>query len=134
MVISRNSAHEIAMTIIYDLLIYDEMQYDYDIKEVISDHLNQPFDEVDLYIKEVVVKSILHKEEIISLIEPELKKWKFNRLNHLAQAILLLSVAHFNYVKEVEKAVVIDVAVTLAKRYLDADDYKYINGVLDNVL
>ena len=81
-----------------------------------------------------MVKALLHKSEIVEVIEPKLNKWKFDRLNRLAQSILLLSYAHYYYVKDVEKPVVIDVAIRLAKKYLDDGDYKFINAVLDEVL
>lgn len=131
---SRNSNQEKAMTIIYDALTYEHIGYDYDIKEMIGDVLDSPFEEADFYVKEVVVKALLHKSEIIEVIEPKLNKWKFDRLNRLAQSILLLSYAHYYYVKDVEKPVVIDVAIRLAKKYIDDGDYKFINAVLDEVL
>lgn len=131
---SRNANQEKAMTIIYDALTYEDMGLNYDIKELISDVLDEDYENSDLYVKEVVIKALLHKEEIISVIEPKLNKWKFNRLTRLAQAILLLSYAHFHYVKDVDKAIVIDIAIHLSKRFLDDGDYKYINAVLDNVL
>mgnify|MGYP003248610461 CR=1 FL=1 len=104
---SRNSNQEKAMTIIYDALTYEHIGYDYDIKEMIGDVLDSPFEEADFYVKEVVVKALLHKSEIV---------------------------AHYYYIKDVEKPVVIDVAVRLAKKYLDDGDYKFINAVLDEVL
>ncbi|MCH5180450.1 MAG: hypothetical protein J1F32_04510 [Erysipelotrichales bacterium] len=131
---SRNANQEKAMIIIYDALTYDDMGINYDITEVISNVLDEDYIDSDLYVKEVVIKALLHKEEIISVIEPKLNKWKFNRLTRLAQAILLLSYAHFHYVKDADKAIVIDVAIHLSKRYLDDGDYKFINAVLDNVL
>ena len=63
-----------------------------------------------------------------------METWTFKRLNRLNQAILLMSCAHFFEVKDADKAVVINVAVTLAKRYLDDNDYKFVNAILDNVL
>ena len=131
---SRNANQEKAMTIIYDALTYDDMGINYDIKELISNVLDEDYINSDLYVKEVVIKALLHKEEIILAIEPKLNKWKFNRLTRLAQAILLLSYAHFHYVKDVDKAIVIDIAIHLSKRFLDDGDYKYINAVLDKVL
>lgn len=131
---SRNSNQEKAMIIIYDALLYSDMGLPYSIKEKISDISEETYDDSDFYIKEVVVKALLHKEDIIKVIEPKLNKWKFSRLNFLAQAILLLSYAHYNYVQGVEKPIVIDVAINLAKKYLDDGDYKFINAVLDNVL
>ena len=111
---SRNSNQEKAMTIIYDALTYENIGY--------------------FYVKEVVVKALLNKSKIIEEIEPHLNKWKFNRLNRLAQAILLLSYAHYYYIQDAEKPVVIDVAIRLSKKYLDDGDYKFINAVLDEVL
>ena len=40
----------------------------------------------------------------------------------------------FYYVKDVDKKVVIDVAVKLAKKYLDSTDYKFVNAILDKTL
>lgn len=131
---SRNANQEKAMIIIYDALTYEDMNIDYDIKEIIGDVLGDSYENSDFYVREVVVKALLHEKEIISEIEPKLNKWKFNRLNRLAQAILLLSYAHYKYVEGVDKAIVIDIAVHLAKKYLDDGDYKFINAVLDNVL
>ncbi len=134
MTTSRNVNQEKAMTIIYDALTYDHMGINYDITELISNVLKETYDDSDFYVKEVVIKALLHKEEIIAVIEPNLNKWKFNRLTRLAQAILLLSYAHFYYVKEVDKAVVIDIAVHLSKKFLDEDDYKFVNAVLDKII
>ena len=131
---SRNSNQEKAMTIIYDALTYENIGYDYDIKEMIGDVLDCSIDEADFYVKEVVVKALLNKSKTIEEIEPHLNKWKFNRLNRLAQAILLLSYAHYYYIQDAEKPVVIDVAIRLSKKYLDDGDYKFINAVLDEVL
>lgn len=131
---SRNANQEKAMIIIYDALTYEDMNIDYDLKEIIGDVLGDSYENSDFYVREVVVKALLHGKEIISEIEPKLNKWKFSRLNRLAQAILLLSYAHYKYVEGVDKAIVIDIAVHLAKKYLDDGDYKFINAVLDNVL
>ena len=134
MEISRNEYQEIAMSIIYDTLTYDSMNVQYDIKELMSDISGLEYEEIDLFLKEIVVKSINYQEEIIAKIEPKLVNWKFSRLNRLTQAILILSVAHYYYVGDVDKAIVINIAVVLAKRYLIDQDYKFVNALLYNVL
>lgn len=134
MATSRNASQEKAMIIVYDALTYQAIDLEFDIRELISDIIEQPYEEADMYIREVVVKAVLHQDRIISLIEPNLNKWAFKRLNRLAQAILLLAVAHHQEVKDVPKPVVIDIAVRLAKKFLDDGDYKFINGVLDKSL
>ena len=131
---SRNEYQEIAMSIIYDTLTYDSMGLDYDIKELISDIAGLPYEEIDLFLKEIVVKSINYRDEIIKKIEPKLVNWTFVRSNRLAEAILIMSVAQYFYIGNVDKAIVINVAVVLAKKYLISDDYKFINALLDNVL
>lgn len=58
--------------------------------------------------------------------------WSFDRLNMVDQAILITS---YIQVKDgsVDKNIVINEAVELAKEYSDDDSYKYINGVLDKL-
>lgn len=131
---SRNQNQIIAMSCLYDFLTRAEMNLEIDIKELLERVCDEPFDDIDTFISEVVIKAIKNHEEIISALQVNMKKWKFSRLNRLAQAILLLSVSHYKYVGDVERGIVIDIAIRLAKRFLDRDDYKFINGVLENTL
>ena len=131
---SRNSLHEKAMILIYDALTFQNMGCDYDIEQIMVDLVELPYDEIDLFLKEVTIKALIHQQEIIDDLQKNMKKWKFARLNRLMQAILLLSVAHSRYVQDAEKSVIIDVAVKLSKRYLDDGDYKFVNAILDVTL
>ncbi|MBR3252063.1 MAG: transcription antitermination protein NusB, partial [Erysipelotrichaceae bacterium] len=65
-------------------------------------------------------------------ISKYLKKWSFDRLNLVEQAILLETVSEIKTGVN-DSAVAIDEAITLAKQYCDEDSYKFINGVLDNI-
>lgn len=134
MEITRNKLQEIAMNIIYQALIYQDMNESFDIKELISLNLNLPFEEVDIFVRQVVVSAILHQEEAIELFSANMTTWKFSRLAMVMRAILLLSYVHYYYIKNVDKIVVIDVAVNLAKKYLGENDYKFINGILETSL
>lgn len=60
------------------------------------------------------------------------KSWTFERLSLVDQAILITS---YIQVKDgsVDKNIVINEAVELAKEYSDDESYKYINGVLDSL-
>ncbi len=131
---SRNSLHEKAMVLIYDALTFQNMGQDYDMAEIIASYLEVPYEEADIYLKEVTIKALVHQEEIIDDLQKNMKKWKFSRLNRVMQAILLLSVTHFRYIDEAEKGIVIDIAVKLSKRYLDDGDYKFVNAILDVTL
>ena len=70
--------------------------------------------------------------EIKLAYAPFLKKWKWERLPLLTQAILLMSYTHFYFIEKADKAVVINVAVELAKKYIDDKQAKFINGILDS--
>jgi N utilization substance protein B len=131
---SRNQNQIIAMSCLYDYLTRIEMAQDIDVKELLERVSDEPFEDIDTFVSEVVIKAIKNHEEIVASLQENMKKWKFSRLNRIAQAILLLSVSHYRYVKDVDRSVVIDIAVRLAKRFLDKEDYKFINGVLDHTL
>ena len=134
MAVSRNASHEKAMIIIYDALCYQNMGHEFDPRELIESIMDEAYDVVNLYVKQVVIKALINQKVYIDKLQAKMDKWKFDRLNRLNQAILLLSLAHYYGVGEVEKAVVINVAVSLAKKYLDDNDYKFVNAILDNVL
>lgn len=134
MEISRNVSQEKAMTILYDALTYEAMGQNYDVQELIADILDTSYEEADFYVKEVVIKALLHKDTYIQKLEEKMEKWKFSRLNRVNQAILLLSCAHYFEIQETDRAVIIDVAVRLSKKFLDDNDYKFVNAILENVL
>lgn len=132
--LTRNQTHEVAMTLIYNALTLAKIDLPVDLEQLMTDYLEEPYTNIDVYIKEVVIKAIKHQREIIDLVNPHLIKWTFDRLNLLTQAIFLLAVAHYQYVKDVDKNVVIDNAIKLAKKFVDPKDYAFINAILDKVL
>jgi transcription antitermination factor NusB len=132
--LTRNQTHDTAMTLIYNALTYEMIEEPIDVKALLTNYFQLPYEDIDMYVKEVVIKALLYKNEIINLIEPNLTNWKFSRLNLLTQSIFLLAVSHYQYVKEVDKKIVIDNAVKLAKKYVDVKDYAFVNAILDKVL
>ena len=131
---SRTKQHEIAMSIIYQCLMLINLGQTFDVKEVIASTAEEEYENVDIYIKQVVVSSLSHIDEIKAAFIANLRKWKFERLALLEQALLIFSYAHYYYVGGVDKKVVINVAVNLAKKYLDENDYKFVNAILENTL
>lgn len=122
------------MSCIYDYLTRVEMGEDIDVKALLERVCDAPFADIDTFVSEVFIKVVRNHEKIVAMLQANMNKWKFSRLNRIAQSILLLSVAHYRYVGEVDRSAVIDIAVRMAKRYLDNADYKFINAVLDNTL
>jgi len=131
---TRNKNHELIMQVIYIELTFIAMKDNVDIPSIMEGIFKTPFNEIDPFSKEVVIKATKHINDIIPVIDANLEKWKWKRLSRVSQAILLMSYTHYKYVEKVDKAIVIEIAVKLAKRYLDKNDHKFINGVLDRVL
>ena len=137
MAINRNQQHYIIMTVIYDEL------NDYfigggktfrDARELTSELCGCEYEQVDDYIKRSIALTLQNYGAIKQAFLPFLKNWSWERLPLLTQAILLMSYAHFYYVEKVDKRIVIDVAVNLAKKYIDEKQAKFIHAILDGVL
>lgn len=134
MAISRIKEHELIMISIYDALIYVSMGKEFSVEEILEGVYEMEYYEVPIFSKEIVIKTLAHLNEIISTYQEKMPKWKFSRLNTLEQSILLMSFTHYKIVGNVDRKVIIDTAVRLSKKYLDKDDYKFVNAILDNVL
>ena len=137
MELTRNQAHHIIMTAIYNELVafnYGEKESIRDIREILGELCEEEFENVDPYIANTVIFSLQKYGEIVTAYLPFLKNWKWERLPLLTQSILLMSYAHFYFVEKVDKKVVINIAVDLAKKYVDDKQAKFINAILDKVL
>ena len=137
MEMTRNQTHHIIMTAIYNELVafnYGEKGSLRDIREILGELCEEDFENIDPYITNTVVSSLQKYSEIVNAYLPFLRNWKWERLPLLTQSILLMSYAHFYYVEKVNKKVVINIAVDLAKKYVDDKQAKFINAILDKVL
>ncbi len=134
--ISRTKENYAIMAVLYSILNHARESSDSTFlnpHEVIINSLSE--DEITPFIEDTVHESLAHYEEIVKMIIPHLNGWKYSRLPVLSEAILISSVAKYYYVEpRVPKAIVIDVAVELAKDYVDDKQAKFINAVLDEVL
>ncbi len=134
MEISRNKIYEYSLQSLTSFLICVDSDVEIDVENTIENITGVSYNDVPLLLKQIIIYSLKNLKEIISKIEPFLNKWKFERLNYCIRSILILSYTNFYYVKDVEKAIVIDCAIKLAKKYGDSEDYKFINAVLDKCL
>ena len=134
---SRNQQHYIIMTVIYNELNDFAMnggKVFRDARDLTSELCEMPYEEVDNFIKQSIVASLQNYGEIVKTFTPYLKNWTWDRLPLLTRAILVMSYAHFYYVEKVEKKIVINTAVALAKKYIEEKQGKFINAILDGVL
>ena len=112
------------MIVIYQyLLLGSDIE---ELKDNFSEYENRDF--FNLLINNVVYNLSVLKEEISTY----LTDWDFDRLNFVEQAILLIATCELR-LQEVERAIVIDEAINLCKKFSDEESYRYINGVLDKL-
>ena len=131
--LSRNEEHELIMTCIYDALLYSSMDKEFSVEEIMCSVFEVEYDEISFFAKEMVIKTLSHINDIKAVFQANMPKWSFDRLNLVEQAILLMSYTH-KQVEKSDKGIIINIAVKLAKKFLDKDDYKFVNGILDKVL
>ena len=132
---SRNSLQKVAMSAIYDALTYQKMGKPVNVEDIVSSLMDLPYEECDFFVKAAVIFSLKYQDDIIAIYSQNMVKWTFDRLNRVEQAILLLAYVHFFYIEpEVDRAVVINIAIRLAKDYLGDKDYRFVNAILDKVL
>ena len=131
MELSRNQEHFIIMTVIYNELTdftFGEGKLVRSANEIISSMCS----EASPFVIDSIMISLQKYGEIKNAYIPYLNKWKWERLPLLTQAILLMSFTHYKYLGPVDKSIVINIAVNLAKKYIDDKQAKFINGLLDS--
>lgn len=133
-VLTRNKAQEASMTLLYNALLRLKVEETLDLQQLMTNFFDCEYDDVDLFVKEIMIKGIKHHDVIVEQVSSHLKNWSFDRLNMLTQAIFFLAYTHFHYVGDVDKKVVIDNAVKLTKKFADEGDYKFVNAILDKIL
>ncbi len=73
------------------------------------------------------------REEIDKLIEHHAEHWRMERMAAVDRNLLRTSVAEFLGFPKTPKAVVINEALEIARRYSTPESVNFINGVLDSV-
>ena len=133
--LSRNQSQKVALFAVYDALTYLNMKAPIDIKAIVSGLCGCDYEDADYFVKASVIHAVKYYDEAVNAFNAHMTKWTFDRKNRLTQALLLLSYVHFFYFEEkTDKKVVIDIAVRLAKTYLEPNEYKFVNAILENVL
>lgn len=115
------------MTCLYQYLLTGK-----DINDIFDENLDIDDKKSLAFIIENTVGVINNLDELVEEIEPKLIDYQFDRLGYVEQAILLLSAFELNENK-IDRAVVINEAIEIAKEYCDDKSPKFINGVLDQL-
>ncbi|MBQ6495357.1 MAG: transcription antitermination factor NusB [Bacilli bacterium] len=122
---SRTKARENAMTILYQINLYNKNEINYDIKDLIEKI-------EDDFTKEIVVNVISKQNQLDEKANKYLNNWNISRLGLTDAAILRVAIYELLYTDTPEK-VVINEAIELSKKYSDDKVVKMINGTLDKI-
>lgn len=126
--LSRTKGRKTAMIILYQILLYQKNNMEYNIDEVINENLEQS----DEYV-ETIVKNIVEDIDNLSVIANRyLDSWPLNRLGVVDQAIILIGIYELLSTTTPD-IVCINEAIELSKEYSDENVSKIINATLDNV-
>lgn len=78
--------------------------------------------------------TLQNKESYIKLLSQYLKEsWTFERLSVMERAILLIATCEL-LESDLPKTVIINEAILNTKRFCDDDSYKFINGILSQIV
>ena len=120
--------HEYRVKLVFAL--YQSLLLNKEISRSVEDNFDD--EEKNEYVTVLENDLIINKDNYIEEISLHLKKWTFERLSYLEQAILLVATSEIK--KEIaSKNIIIDEAIRIAKMYCDEKSYQYINRVLDNL-
>lgn len=125
---TRSELRNIAMTILYQIEIYNKNSISYDVEEIINENLEIDND----FVKELVYGVITHKNDIDKLANKYLDEWKIDRFDTTGASVLRIGVYELKY-SDTPKIVVINEAIELSKKYSDENVTKMINAVLDRI-
>ncbi|NBJ63784.1 transcription antitermination protein NusB [bacterium c-19] len=122
----RHELREMGMRSLYQSFLLNK-----DIKQCVYD--NCETNKIDPFLYTITIDAMKYKDIYIEKINQSLNdEWEFKRLGYVEQAILIIACCELD-LDVSPKAIVIDEAVTLAKKYCDEETYKLINGVLDHL-
>lgn len=82
------------------------------------------------YITRLVLGVGSHGAELDGYIEKYAKGWRFSRIDRVASAIMRVTMYEILYMPDIPNRAAINEAVEIAKKYLDDEVVKFINGIL----
>lgn len=124
---NRHQLREIAMTSLYQSFLLKK-----DIKLTVYENTKEK-NAVDPFLYAITIDACKNLDYYVNKINSTLKEgWTFDRLGYIEQAILVIATCEIDF-ETAQKPIIIDEAITLAKKYCGDDSYKLINGVLDRL-
>ena len=134
---NRSITREKAMTILYQIFLYNKNKINYDVDEVINEMIEgldiEDRKRINIEFLTKLIKGVIENINVIDEnINKYLTNWNIDRLGLTDQAITIISVYELMYT-DTPSLVCINEAIELSKKYSDEKVTKMINGVLDKI-
>jgi N utilization substance protein B len=124
---SRRQGREAALQALYAIAVGHREPGD-----ALSEMIGERSDtEYRAFVKDLVTGTLDHAEEADALLSPLLEGWTIERLPTIDRLILEMGTFEIRHRPETPKAVVINEAVELAKKFSTEDSHRFVNGVLN---
>lgn len=142
---NRSTAREIAVHFAFELLFSDEPARQLLDRELTPEAFAARSQDEQMYaqfpdegelssIKTLVEGVGSCGAELDGYIDKYAKGWKFSRIDRVASAIMRVTMYEILYMPDIPNKVAINEAVEIAKKYVDEDVVKFINGILGSFI
>ncbi len=126
---NRSELREKAMTIIYQISLYQKNKINFEVDDVIKENI-----EIDNeFVKDLVYGVYTNINEIDEIANKYLNNWTIERLDLTGASILRMAIYEIKYM-DTPPVVVINEAIELSKKYSDDSVRKMINASLDKMV
>lgn len=128
---NRHDARQLAFELLFAYTYFceenDEREGFYDKERTL-----RGFEENE-YMRDVVVGTADHLQEIDALISENARGWRIGRISRAALSVLRLAIYEMLYREDVPYNIAINEAVELSKRYGEDSMPRFVNGILNTV-
>ena len=126
---SRRVAREQALQVLYSVVIGDREP-----RDAVADVLGDGADsEQRAFVEELAMGTLEYAKEADRIVSPLLEGWALERLPTIDRLLLEMGTFELHCRPQTPKAVAINEAVALAKRFSTEDSGRFVNGVLSAV-
>lgn len=126
---SRRVAREQALQVLYSVAVGDREPGDA-VRDVVGENADG---DQRAFVEELALGTLEYADEADRIVGPLLQGWTIERLPTIDRLLLEMATFELHCRPETPKAVAINEAVALAKRFSTEDSGRFVNGVLSAV-
>jgi len=126
----RRKARELVLRVLYQAEITGEP-----VAEVVEDALGQftPRGEVRTFARSLCLAAAERREEIDRLLQDHSRNWALGRMASIDRNVMRSAVAEMMTFADTDARVILDEAVSIARRFGTDDSGRFVNGMLDRI-